>query len=452
MESLNSPDCHLPAVLKDLRQQNFELVKKIENHLTSTLEQYLKSIIPNSVTNKNRYYRLLVMAMERYLEKHNDPASDIIENLLDISPVIQQADHSNLLLDEETFMNNLLHMIACSLNGISHIISSQCSTVSCITRRHPYTGPTFLRIAGKQIRLTNISNRLLENSNFCTLPNPFHFVINGDYQIFNSKEMLPFLKEIDRKIFKNAESAFRYVNNYIWNNIPYTSNVKRVAFDESMVSELAALHIEQKEGVFYRLLFDKKLRDTYIRKKNEYIRAKNNKVINLTYPDFFWLKKKTKLRALSYKTNEKLPSFTIAETNEEANILFTPDALARELRNKNIYVDRMMAYLLRCLLPNVVAIGGTSQQDYLLGYQQIFLDTHSEVPFLDQDCLEQFNNSSMSRFGGYPLIKMGSQASFPLNEFGQLNNIDTFVSTNINRKLIQTIGDFSCASYLLNRT
>lgn len=63
--------------------------------------------------------------------------------------------------------------------------------------------------------------------------------------------------------------------------------------------------------------------------------------------------------------------YFLYETGECAPIEISRDNVIAQLRAGNIYMDRMVAYLLRCLMPGVIAMGGTSQQDYLSEYQKI---------------------------------------------------------------------------------
>jgi len=447
MKSALSPPNGIPPILSELIKNDFALGRKLSPFLNDSLGRYIKSVIPSPIKVKNRYYRLLVNAMESYLEKYKDPVLETVESLLDQSPIIQQADHSNLLLDQEVFLNNILHALGANLQGVTHIFTSQCSTVSCLSRRSPPAGPTFLRMGAAMYSLFDVSNRLLKDGNFCTLPSPAIFNITPTSDT-TANDMNICLQHLNKMTFPSAEAAFRYANDFIWNQMGYPKDVRRISFDESMVSELAALHIESEDSPLFRLIFDRDIRNNFLRIKRDYINSPKNKAINLSYPDFFWLRKKGKLRALTcdYLSGEGV--YVIAETGEGIDFDITPETISEYLRKGNVYMDRMMTYFVRCLLPNVVALGGTSQQDYLEEYQDIFLETHAATPFLDETCIDHFKNRAISQFGGAPLIYQNDY-SF-IEKLFKDPDLSEYLNKMSGKPLIETIGNFSAASYLLD--
>ena len=391
----------MPSTLNELLKHDFILAKKIYPHLNSPLKKYLKYIFPKPLKSKNSSFDLLVRAMEQFSQRHHlEPVSNFSKLLIN-TPCIQQADHSNLLLDRETFYNNLLHAESARLNNCDYIFTSQCSIVSCITRRSPIFGPTILNYNDDVYKVFDDSNRTLKDSNFCTLSSSRKFEISSLYNPEKSKDF--FLQHIDGLSFATAEQAYLYANEHIWNNIKYTKGIKRISFDETLISELAILHLRDIHSPFYKLIMDKDIRDNFIKTKRSYVASKSNKSINSSYPDFFWLRKKNKLRALKLDLNTS--KFKIFQTNEDGISINSVDDIIKLLEEKVIYLDRMMAYFLRCLLPNIVAIGGTSQQDYLNSYQEIFQLANEKTSFLNDNYKKSIQNKDLSQFGGAPLIE-----------------------------------------------
>lgn len=436
-----------PLIFQRLMNDGFILPQKIADHLHQPLDSYLKSVIPGPKIEKNSAYYSLVEVMERYLEKYRDPACGSIQSLLDKTPIIQQADHSHLLFNQETFLNNILHARGVALNGHSHIFVSQCSTVSCLSRRSPPAGPFFLNIDDGFYKISPVSNRTMKDGNFCTIPGPISLEpihLAGPKNHYFEE----FLSAVAKGTYETPQAAFRFVNNEIWGMFAHESPIQRISFDEDLTSMLAIFHLQDKSSPLYRLIFDQRIRRAFLSIKRHYIAHQKAKSVNFPTPDFFWLKKKSKLRALECDISGSTDRYIVFENGEYIDFDVTPENVIKGLEKRYIYVDRIISYLLRCILPGVVALGGTSQQDYMNLYQKILLELHEETSLFDDFPIKEMCAPHLSAFGGAPLIEVLQTPDF----FSQIicsDNINERMGTLYKLPVIQTINTFSSAQYLI---
>ncbi len=155
------------AVVHRLAAAGSDLGEQLERALDRPLRTYLGALIPEAEPTYNEHRLRLVRAVERYLRAHGERDVDTVcDHLLRI-PVIEQADHSNLLLDHETFLHNLLFHWASREAGARIALVNQCSTVSCLSRRTPVLGPTFLRTRGALLGVLPVAKKTLKDSTFC---------------------------------------------------------------------------------------------------------------------------------------------------------------------------------------------------------------------------------------------------------------------------------------------
>lgn len=439
-------------VLK-LDSLGFRLGNIIKESFNVSLRDYLKNLIPKSNYDENKdnkYFIYVLEALVQYLKGFKENRIDEICNHLLHFPVIQQADHSNLLFDLETFLNNYLFAIACKMNNVKMMITSQCSTVCCLSRRNPIVGPVFLRIVDDLFQVFPFSRRTLKDSNFCTLPGPVTMTfdhLEGSESLLKRNKLINSF--VGRK-FENATSCYRNCNKEIWDTIYPFIEIDRVALDESMTSYIAARHLLDKHSPFYKLIFDHELRDCFIAIKKEFVASSRNLAINQAAPDFFWFRKDHKLCPVVLSGKGSAAEFYLIEQNCRLPISYTPLDFYQALRTGKIYIDKIMAYLVRCLLPGITAIGGTSQQDYLRHYQEILFLTHQELPFIEGGDLSRICNMNLSKLGGAPLLELNTEQKKFTYHLDDDLNVNRFFESFLELPLSRTIGSLSCASYLIS--
>jgi hypothetical protein len=122
--------------------------------------------------------------------------------------------------------------------------------------------------------------------------------------------------------------------------------------------------------------------------------------------------------------------------------------VAAALRDRVLYTDRILTYLVRCLLPGVVAVGGTSQQDYLDLYQRMFVTTHEEAPFLDQAELDLLREPGLSVAGGRVLLEPYGESMELIRHLGPQTSLADLEKEYLDRPVGETIGELRCVRHL----
>jgi hypothetical protein len=413
------------------------------------LRDYLRSLVPPPAADApGRSLSLLVRALERYLAARGERDVAGACHALLRTRVIQQADHSNLLLDPETFLNNWLFHLAAGEAEAPVAITSQCSTVACLSRRSPVRGPGFLWTRGGCYALFAFSRRLLKDSTFCALPVPTALTVTPLCGPVPPAANDPVLGPLAGFPVHDPADAFRAANAGIWDALPVDRGVRRVAVDERMASEAVALHLEEGEGAVFRLLFDPPLRDRFLEVKRALVGSPRNLAVNRSAPDFLWFRKGTQLRAVVLRDRGAGARWVMESDGSPLPVVpFEPAAVAAALRAGDLYADRVLAYLVRCLLPGVVAVGGTVQQDYVELYRQMLLETHAAEPFLDADELRNVADPALTRLGGAPLLEAEGQDAALLQGLGPATPLDAWARTLLALPVGLTVGRLDCADF-----
>jgi hypothetical protein len=388
----------------------------------------------------------LALALERHLIKAGEPDVEAVCLHLLATPVIQQADHANLLLDVETFLNNFLFHIACREAGVRTALHSQCSTVSCIWKRSPLRGPVFLHTRHALIRLVDLSNRQLKAHSFCCLPAPLTLAAQAIAGTAPAAD--PVLVRLTGRCLPNAPDGFRICNNELWRMFDLDHGIRRVAVDESLVSECLAQHLTDDASPVHRLVFDACVRDCFLQVKRELVRSPDNFAVHHATPDFLWWRSGKRLEKVMIVGRGPSARALVAPHCQLLPVALEPHAIATALRAGHVYADRILAYLVRCLLPGVVAVGGTSQQDYLALYRRMLLEAHRRCPFLEHADVHSIDDRTLSRLGGMPLVELDEGTEELLSWLGPTTPMGELEACFLDRPLYETVGSLRCADYL----
>lgn len=436
------------ALVRRLAAAGSDLGVQLERVLDLPLRQYLRSLVPEPETQANEHRLRLARAVEAYLVRHGDPDVDAVCDQLLRVPVIQQADHANLLLEPETFLHNYLFHLAAREAGARVAVTSQCTTVSCLTRRTPVLGPTFLRTRGALFGVLPLSKTTLKNATFCSLPGPvtmtFDHLDGPPHDVAGD----PVLGSLAGRQAPDAPTAYRRANEDIWRGLDVDHGVRRVAIDESVVSECVAAHLADPGSPVSRLLFDPQVRDAFVRTKRRLVADPTNLTVNRAVPDFLWLRKGPRLHQVELVGTGPDAIWLVESNRSPLPVPMEPVAVAAALRAGVLYADRVLAYLVRCLLPGVVAVGGTSQQDYVRLYRRALLETHAEVPFLDRADLDRIRRTDLSRVGGRALLELRGEAFEAVRTLGPGTRLAQLEERFLDRPVGETIGELRCARYL----
>lgn len=434
------------AAVDRLLAAGSELGRQLDLVRSRRLGEYLRSLIPTAA-DPNTHLLRLATAVERYLVARGERDVDEVCSHLLRRPVIQAADHANLLLDHETFLNNYLFHAATRRAGGTVAIHSQCTTVSCLSRRTPPLGPTFLRTRGGLFAVHALSRTTLKNSSFCALPGPLDMTFGQLAGAALTVSGDPVLGPLLGHRAPDGPSGYRAANDRIWGGLDLDHGVRRVALDESVAAECVALHLADPGGPVYRLLFDPHVRDAFLRAKRRLVAGPANLAVNRAAPDFLWYRRGSRLHPVIFAGGRP-----VLETDgSPLPIPYGPGPVAAALRSGELFADRVLAYLVRCLLPGVVAVGGTAQQDYVALYRRIVAEAHARAPFLCPADLARATRPDLSRIGGRPLLELPAQARELIATLGPRTRLADLDEAFFDRPVGETIGSLRAARHLESR-
>lgn len=419
------------AFVNRLLSYGSDLGRQLDAAMPVPLREYLRSLFcasgqPRAV----RWLDLLLEALFRALKRQGRADADEVCAHFARMPVLQQSDHSNLLLDTETLLNNYLFQLAAREAGARFAPNSQCSTVVCFSQRVPPRGPVFLSTRDALLNVFGLSKTTYKNASFCALPGPLTLRFEPLAGCLRTED--PVLSPLLGRAFPAAPDAYQICNDEIWRQLRIDTDVRRIQVDESMTSEAIALHIEDPDSPVHHLLFDSDLCGTFLTVKREVVDSVQNIVINRAEPDWFWYRRGARLHAM------------IADRNEMP-IPYHAQPVARELRNGNLYGDRILSYLVRCILPGAVAVGGTVQQDYVWAYRQMLIETNRRRPFLTTDEAAVVARGDLSRLGGAPLIELNQQSEAMFAALGPDTDLAQWADDWLDKPVGVTAGRLDCA-------
>jgi hypothetical protein len=452
MMTCDAPAPAFPAtpVVERLAAAGSDLGAQLLRAFDTPLRAYLGTLIPAPESSYNVHRARLVRAVERYLHAHGDAEVDAVcDHLLRI-PVMQQADHSNLLLEGETFLHNLLFHWASAGAGVSIAVMNQCSTVSCLSRRAPVLGPTFLRSRGSLLRVLPLSKAQLKDMTFCLIPGPVTMtfdLMEGDCDVAGD----PVLGRLVGRTFPDAPTAYRVANDEIWRSLDLDHGVRRVALDDAVYAECVALHLEDPNSPVTRLLFDPAVRDAFVRVKRRLVDDPFNLAVNRAAPDFLWMRKGPRLHQVVLEGEGDRARWVREVDGAPMPVPYERQAFVDALRAGDIHPDRVLTYIVHCLLPGVVAVGGVSQQDYVKLYRRILLGTHAEVPFLDADELDQVSRPDLSRLGGRSLLSLSREDAPFIRQLGPRTALGEMAARYLDRPVGETVGELPVVGHLIRK-
>ncbi|MFD0375760.1 hypothetical protein [Streptomyces sp. NPDC127112] len=427
-----------------------DLGRQLEGSLDTPLRDYLGTLLPpGPAAGRGNPHRLRFAAtVTRWLRQRAVPDPEAVGDHLLHVPVMEAASHSNLLLDVETFLNTYLFHVAHREAGHRLMVVTQCSTVSCMSRRAPASGPLFLRTRGSLYQVFPFSKRQLKDSSFCALPGPLTMRLDLLQGPGPRASEDPVLRRLAGRTWHDAAEAYRVCNAEIWSQLPLPGSLRRVALDESAAADCVAEHLLDPASPVRHLVFDPVVRAAFLAVKRELVADRGNLAVNRAAPDHFWVRRGTRLQPVLVHEEAGGTALLREAGGRAVPVPFEPEAVAAALRSGLLQADRVLAYLVRCILPGIVAVGGTSQQDYVRLYVRMLLETHRRVPFLDAADAATAAAPGLSRLGGMPLVDMTGPAAQALSTLSPRSDLCAFERSVLDEPLGRTIGSLPSARYL----
>ena len=414
------------------------------------LRHYLRSLFPSPMSRPNSSFAKLQKAVTTYFRAAGDPDAELWAAEIAQFPIIQQADHSFLLLDSETLLNNLLFALGAEAAGARRALTIQCSSVSCISRRRPLRGSPFLDRRRATYNVFPFSKSVYARSAFLSLPRPVEAVFQPLDGRGPSLASDPFLAPFAGARFASGVEAYRTMNAALWRDLSAGLDVELAVADDRLSSELIALHLEDESSPIHRLIFHPEARDTFLRLKRELLASPWNIGVNRPEPDHFWLlaRGSPRLRCMSFEPGASEPRYETGSGWRSCPFPFVPEVAAAAVRRGELVPDIILISLARCLLPGVDAIGGPSQQDYVALYQRLLLGCDDAAGLLSARDRATAARPYPSRLGGAPLLEVDEELQSDLDRLTPGTKAADVLGPYLDLSVGETIGTLSCAQYL----
>ncbi|TRX14459.1 hypothetical protein FNF07_24625 [Trinickia caryophylli] len=248
----------------------------------------------------------------------------------------------------------------------------------------------------------------------------------------------------------SALEIFGAANASLWEALGGRALVDILFLDDRFSYELAAAHLAMPASALHRLVFDRRVRSTFLRIREEAIeRNAWGMAVMAKEPAFFWIRRACRFEPALVERQDGMQLSIRGVSGDGARYAVTPDSLPQLVAERCLIPTKMLIYFARCLLPGIRAIGGTSQQDYLRHYQGLLLATHAETGLLGGDELANASRTDLNGFGGAALVEPDASLDRVIaHAAGHVDWGGTF-DRFIRKPLRQTIGELECAAYLI---
>ncbi|HEX8339195.1 MAG TPA: hypothetical protein VF621_20910 [Pyrinomonadaceae bacterium] len=357
------------GVLAALRRLSPRLYGLIREHADTPLAEYARSLWqtppePSSAAGQ-RARRHLMAALEGHLKAVGSPATQADEALRQFErcPVLQTADHSELLLDPHSFHTNLLYHVGARATGNRFLFVNAASTVTFETwRAH---GPGWLNVRGARVNVFGLSRRSLTGTSVCAAPGPFRFrlAVDKDAHTLNDAESA-YLEELRGLLggreYESAPAAFAAVNGIMWGSWGDARSTTPVITDDRLTASLVARHLADGQSLLGRMLFT---HDVRARLEGELARIASGagRWALPSTTQHFWGVRDGRIRPLRVADGE----LREVGAREGFRLTFEREAVARALVAGRLYPNLFIGFLALSTLPRVRVLGGHRQFTYV---------------------------------------------------------------------------------------
>ncbi|WP_296265445.1 hypothetical protein [Pseudomonas sp. UBA6562] len=448
MDRQKSPT--LDERLAQLGKIQSALAHQLPSILELPLEQAFSRLLKQPDTRTTQgFVNTFSDHLDEYLEINGRKNNALCDAIIQC-PVIQQADHSGILLDNEIFLNNLFFSMALSSDHSAYGVTVQCSTVKCISARAPLKGPLFLSDGSCTVRLSDMTNSQLKSRSFCNLPSPFHLSMSGFPRQQGARWKR--LSEMwNAKVFACAEDAFISINTVLGEQIKKHAGAEIVFLDERFTSFLAAKQLLNAQFPIADMVFDKALRALVLDVRKATIESPDNFVLGHDLTDFFYFKGEQKLEFLSLE-NCAISGELILKRRSDGEVLAQVGrrGLARMLEDGKLYCDRFIGYFVRCFCSGMKALGGTSQQDSVAFYRTILRTANTQLPFMGTAIENVCFREELTFLAGAPFFESVELDHIDALHAPGTDHLGQFVESIKTSPVRQLVGQLQSCNYLLD--
>lgn len=422
---------------KKLVSYNTYSHKAITDISDLTISSYLTSIGSNREAHENTYLKIAIQALENHLSQILDKSElELVIEEFRKFPAIQVADHIGLFYDSTNFLNNFLWNISLENNDIKYIFTSQCETVRAVQDVQNFFGPGYIELNENVYNIFGLSRNKLKNINVAALDDcRFLFeLVLGEKEIHFPDILEDIIRTSQEPGY--APDMFRKANLLFWSSMKYSNKRKMVLFDRRYFSDILAENIAQEAPLLDAMLFASETRKSFLEIKNRIIESPENLVLRNT-TDFFYLKKGKELVPLKISDEGVFydgRSGDVVIINGET-LRADKKIISEALLNRQIYPDLVLSNIFGHILPNIIAMGGTSQLEYLPIIGRMLDEYLSRNKLYSESEMEKLRNGNFGRLIGPSLLTLSQSEKKFIENLDTDSDLEEFKASFCDRRI-----------------
>lgn len=273
------------------------------------------------------------------------------------SPVLQTGPHCLLLIEPDAFYTHLFSLLGLKAHGRKWYISYCVSTTSFMEAGKK--GPGWLQLEGEPLNVFGLPRRRMDGRSICCLNGPYRFrLTNPKGEAAPNSSAARLVADLPTDEFPSAAEAIKAANHVLWRR-KFASPVKLLQLDDFDVADLVADHLEDAQSwMSTSFIGDGAVAKCILNAIDGLNAGPWNGWVRRT-TDLFWRVEHDRVVPLHLEKNALKSS-----GSSRFEVQFTPDDLAKALREREILPNLFTVFLVISILPGTRVLGGCRQTIY----------------------------------------------------------------------------------------
>ncbi len=283
---------------------------------------------------------------------------DSVRRQIERVPVVQTADHTQLLLDPVMFANHVATMIGAVRGECEHIVVLASSRNTFKSRQGH--GPGLLAAGSGVLNVLGLTNRDRQDSVYAHRgPARFAFTPLGTSSDSLERTGAALRRLVGPQVHSSAPMAFHRANQAIWEHFGFHRRAGLVQLDSTFSARLAARHIRLGRGSVHDLFFSPEVRDAFLTARRAIGDDPMLGGFLRHQTDLVWGAVKGQLRPLSVVEG------ALRDAYGHVSVPLTPRDVAAALEAGQLVPDISVTFLIENIAADLCTLGGPSQLVYV---------------------------------------------------------------------------------------
>lgn len=381
--------------IKQLKQERTHLGPLLERSASMTLWDYAREMVATNPASHPFIHRdrsIVADVLRSHLKRRfqDQEIEEIVHQYLAM-PLLQTADHSELLYNPKTLLNNVVFQMGVAQTPAKYLLVQQCSTPRMLQGRNPLHGPGYIDLVDGQHRVFEKSKNTLNDSNVATLRD---VTFTFEPEKPGERSPLPvLLQELKGRTYDTAAAAFLEANKYIWDQLSFSQKRELVLFDETLSSDVLASMLEDETHPLRHLLFEPRALQVFRQEIASFVDSPESLALKNS-TDFFTGQYDQELIPLKF--SEDGTELTAAFPRKRFSLKWEPESIIQALRQRKIYPNLILSMLAVGIFPLATVVGGPSQHEYVPEVQQVLYKTAQQLGTFPEDYIQTITSAHLS--------------------------------------------------------